>query len=271
MKRGYLEITDACNLNCPFCTNSKGNSFISLEDFDLYTTQIKEYTNYLYLHVLGEPLLHPNFEEILNILDKKGFNLQLVSNGTLLSNHLNILNHQCLRKLSISIHSINNIDIEDNYFKTIDYIIEHNDDKYIELRFYGKENLNDKLNNYLKELEDRYSFNITPKINSYSIKNNVYVYFEEIFDWPSLDNKDYGLYGTCKGAKNQLAILHNGDVTLCCLDPKGINKIGNLKENTLKEIIESNEYKKIIQHMNDNKLTKELCRHCSYRLRFSKQ
>ncbi len=34
MKRVYLEITDACNLRCPFCTYEKGNSFMSLDQID---------------------------------------------------------------------------------------------------------------------------------------------------------------------------------------------------------------------------------------------
>ena len=65
MKRVYLEITNACNLNCSFCTNKKGTNFMSLDDIDNYLNQIKEFGNYIYLHVLGEPLLHPNFNEIL--------------------------------------------------------------------------------------------------------------------------------------------------------------------------------------------------------------
>ena len=69
MKRVYLEITDACNLRCPFCAYEKGNSFMSLDQIDDYTSQIKPFCNYIYLHILGEPLLHPDFEKILDILD----------------------------------------------------------------------------------------------------------------------------------------------------------------------------------------------------------
>ena len=90
MKRVYLEITNACNLNCSFCTNKKGTTFMSLDDIDNYLNQIKEFGNYIYLHVLGEPLLHPNFDQILKLLDEKDFNLQLVTNGILLNKYPNI-------------------------------------------------------------------------------------------------------------------------------------------------------------------------------------
>ena len=97
MKRIYLEITNCCNLNCPFCTENKGQRFLNLTEIDNYTNQIKEVCDYIYLHVLGEPLLHPNFDEILSMLDDKDINLQLVTNGTLLHKYPDIFKHQCLR------------------------------------------------------------------------------------------------------------------------------------------------------------------------------
>lgn len=76
LKRVYLEITNACNLDCPFCTNNKGHHFLSLKEIDDYTSQIKNVCDYIYLHILGEPLLHPDFEEILYLLDRKELKLQ---------------------------------------------------------------------------------------------------------------------------------------------------------------------------------------------------
>ena len=145
LKRVYLEITNSCNLNCPFCTNEKGNDFLEIVDIKNYIDQIKTYCNYIYLHILGEPLLHPNFEDILDYLDKKEMQLQLVTNGTLLYKHPNILKHACLRKLSISIHSVNNIDINDDYFQVINKLIDSNTNKNIELRFYDKNNLSEQI------------------------------------------------------------------------------------------------------------------------------
>ena len=106
---------------------------MSLDDIDNYLNQIKEFSNYIYLHVLGEPLLHPNFDQILKLLDEKDFNLQLVTNGILLNKYPNLLSHKCLRKLSISLHSINNINVSDDYFDYILKLIKNNNDKIIEL------------------------------------------------------------------------------------------------------------------------------------------
>lgn len=267
MKRIYLEITNACNLNCPFCTYEKGNNYLDINTINNYLDQIKEYCNYIYLHILGEPLLHPNFNEILDLLDSKQMHLQLVTNGILLYKYSNLLDHSCLRKLSISLHSINNIDIEDSYFDTIDNLIKDNN-KTIELRFYDKDKLSLKLNQYLNKLNDEYNLKDTSKNNSYKLKDNLYVYFEDLFKWPDINDEVISFNGTCHGAIDMIGINTNADVCICCLDPKAYNKIGNLKENSLKEIIESEEYKKYIEGFKNNKIISELCSKCTYRLRF---
>lgn len=268
MKRIYLEITNSCNLDCPFCTNNKGNNFLDINNIDNYLDQIKSYCNYIYLHILGEPLLHPNFNEILELLDKKDMYLQLVTNGTLLSKYPVILNHKCLRKLSISIHSINNININDDYFEYINYLIENNHNKNIELRFYDKDNLSDTLIKYLNNLEAKYNFKYTSKNNSFNLLDNIYIYFEELFNWPNINDEIISDNGYCHGAIDMLGINSNSDVTICCLDPYAYNRIGNLKENTLKEIIESDRYKEIVNGFKNRKVICDLCQRCTYRLRF---
>lgn len=268
LKRVYLEITNSCNLNCPFCTNAKGNSFLSLEEIKDYVSQIKHHCSYIYLHILGEPTLHPNFNEILDYLDENDLKLQLVTNGTLLDLYPNILSHKCLRKLSISIHSVNNVNIDNKYFNTINKLIEENKNTKIELRFYDLNNLSIELSNYLQSLKQKYKFIVTSKQNSYLIKENTYVYFEKLFKWPDINDNYISNIGTCHGAIDMIAINSNSDVTICCLDPKAYNKIGNLKQDSLTEILNSDIYLKYIDDFKNNKINSELCSKCSYRLRF---
>ena len=270
MKRIYLEITNACNLACPFCTNKKGNSFMPIEKIDNYLEQIKEISKYIYLHVLGEPLLHKDFSYILKLLDDKKINLQLVTNGILLYKYPHLLEHDCIRKLSISLHSINNLQVNDNYFKTIKRIIKDNKKKIIELRFYDQNNLSQKLISFLNELKEEYSFKILNQYNSYKLKDNIYIVSQKMFNWPKLSDPYIGNKGKCHGIKDQIAILHNGMVTTCCLDAVGKNVFGDLNVSSLKEILESSLYKKALKSLNENKLTFPLCMHCDYRLRFNK-
>ena len=43
----------------------KGENNMSFEEFKMVLSKIKNFTNFLYLHVLGEPLLHPNINEFM--------------------------------------------------------------------------------------------------------------------------------------------------------------------------------------------------------------
>lgn len=268
MKRVYLEITDACNLNCPFCRYDKGNSFMTLSEIDDYTSQIAQFCSYIYLHVLGEPLLHPRFDEILDILDDKGFHLQLVTNGTLLNRYPDLLKHPCLRKLSISIHSVSHLSIGRTYFDTIDSLIESSESKTIELRFYNEKALSEDLAEYRKQLISRYGLAKTRKSNSWKLKDSIYLYEEDFFRWPDLEDPIIGCEGSCHGAIDMIAINHEGKVCICCLDPKAINFIGDLKKDTLEAILQSEIYQNYIASFREHRITSDLCARCTYRLRF---
>ena len=273
-KRVYLESTNSCNLNCAFCEAVKKHDFMDINDIKSRLDEIKEVTNYVYLHVLGEPLLHPFFDEILSYTDKLGLNVQLVTNGTLLYKYPNLLDHKSLRKCSISIHSIDNLNISDDYFKTIDRLIDIVKDKekqFLELRFYDEEHLAHNSKRYYEELKKRYPLENTTKKQSYRIAKNVYIYTQVLFHWPDINDPIINDKGKCHGAIDMLGILANGDVIICCLDAAGHTKVGNLKKDSLKEILNSNPYLNIRNEMLKQHLVCDLCQRCTYRLRFDKE
>ena len=66
-KKIYIEITNKCNLNCEFCIgNERNKKFITLDEFNQLLDKLNGYTKYLYFHVMGEPLLHPHINELIN-------------------------------------------------------------------------------------------------------------------------------------------------------------------------------------------------------------
>ena len=105
--RMYLEITTCCNLSCSFCPGTKRPAaFLSPEDFRTLAAKLRPYGQYLYLHVMGEPLLHPQLPELLEICRALGFRATLTTNGTLLpKKQAALLDAPALRKVSISLHS----------------------------------------------------------------------------------------------------------------------------------------------------------------------
>lgn len=106
-KRMYLEITNVCNLRCAFCPGTqRPRRFMTPEEFRQLATRLRPYGTYLMLHVMGEPLLHPQLAELLDIAGELDFRVCLVTNGTLLPRQLPTLEASpVLHKLSVSLHS----------------------------------------------------------------------------------------------------------------------------------------------------------------------
>ena len=88
----YLEITNVCNLHCRFCPGTRRTPMrISEEAFRLILKKLCSYTNFLYFHVMGEPLCHPDLSQFLKLAQDYGFRVILTTNGTLLSQKRDIL------------------------------------------------------------------------------------------------------------------------------------------------------------------------------------
>ena len=108
LKRAYVEITNLCNLRCSFCPGTRRPlRDMTAVEFALLAARLRPYADYFYLHVMGEPLLHPQLGELLEIGAAEGFRLCLTTNGTLLEQrHDLLLSAPALHKLSVSLHSM---------------------------------------------------------------------------------------------------------------------------------------------------------------------
>lgn len=259
-KKVYLEITNNCNLNCPFCIkNNRDKKFISLEGYLNILNKLKSYTKYLYFHVMGEPLLHPDINQLIDI-GSKDFFINITTNGYLINR---IKNNHNIRQVNISLHSFSatyNVSLEKYINNICDVIDNLSERTYFSLRFW----VNNKYNNeIIKFLNKKYKVNIKLE-NGVKIKNNVYVSINKEFIWPSFNNDYYSEFGTCYALRDHIGILVNGDIIPCCLDSDGIIKLGNIFENNLEEVINSNRYKKMLAGFKNNKKCEELCKKCNF-------
>ena len=99
--RIYIEITNRCNLSCDFCHGTRRPPrTMTPAEFETLALKLRGETDYLYLHVLGEPLLHPQLPELLAIAHRLGFRTCLVTNGTLLPRQKDALLAACLKRVS---------------------------------------------------------------------------------------------------------------------------------------------------------------------------
>ena len=265
-KNIYVEITKACNLKCAFCPSSSVNKheFLSFDKFKHIIDEIKDYTDGIYLHILGEPLLH---KEVFNFIEyaSKYLKVSLTTNGHLIKNWYKELSNSSLYVLNISLQSIEKIEDLDEYFIYLNKLItSRNSLLPIHLRIWNnKEEKHIKnLNKRLYELIDYYHF------LDYSFVN---VSVADEFVWPSLDHNVNKLRTSCLGGKSQMGILLNGDVTICCLDYLGHTKIGNIYDNHFADLLNNELYNNVLKGWNDLNPYFSLCQKCTYRNRFRKE
>ena len=262
-KKIYIEITNSCNLNCDFCIkNDRENKFLSEEEFIQILDKIKPYTSYLYFHILGEPLMHPKINEFIDMAHEKGFNVNITTNGYLVDR----IKTNNIRQLNVSLHSFNErygTDLKaylDNIFNKVDTL----ENTYISLRLWVKNQNSDEIINYIN---NRYNMNIKDSDldNTVTIKkNNVFINAFHEFIWPDLNNSYYNEEGTCYALKDHIGILSNGTIIPCCLDTKGIINLGNIYNDDINDIMNSNRVKNMIKGFECNKKCEELCKHCYF-------
>ena len=260
--RIYIEITNICNLNCEFCpTLNRDRKSMTIDEFKSIILKIKNYTNHIYLHVKGEPLMHKDIDSILKIANENNLFVNITTNGRLLDKKLDIINNNKIRQINISLHSYNNINEIDNLLNTIDKI----ENSYISLRLWNNLDNSD----IIKLLENHYKKDIVLTNKRFTITKNIFIDKDKRFNWPNINKDIISEYGTCKGGKNQLAILVDGTVVPCCLDNDGIINLGNIFDQKLEDILNSDKYKNIINEFNNNKLVEDLCKRCEYRNKFN--
>lgn len=276
INRVYIEITNVCNLNCEFCHHTNRRiKVMSVDTFHRILLEVKEYTDFIYLHVQGEPLTHPQFDEILSVCDEEKVHVQLVTNGTFLNKHMDMIHHPCLRKVSISLQSVEyqNINVM-NYMDTVlKFALAASSlgHPYVELRFWRPKDEAGKNTNYcLNLIKRRYEMVESGRKDNYRIMPNVYVDFDNAFDWPDLTNQNVGTKGRCHGACDQIAILSNGSVVPCCLDADGAICFGNILITPLEEILNSGRYLKMVDGFKHNYVREPFCQKCTFRLRFNR-
>lgn len=250
-KRIYIEITNVCNLSCTFCPPStRVPRYMTFDEFKIVLEKIKPYTEYIYLHVKGEPTLHPDFETFVKLAYEEGFNINLTTNGTLLKNHLNITKY--LRQINISLHATNSEEI----IKTAKNI----DNTIINFRIWNKNENKDAV----KLLEKEFNTKIPEKPN-FTLADNKFLSQRNLFEWPNMENMELNETGYCYGLNTQLAILVDGTVVPCCLDNNGDINLGNIYMSNIDEIINSQKALDIINGFRKRVAVEELCKKCTYK------
>jgi len=273
-KKIYIEITNKCNLTCSFCSIDKRlKKEMTVDEFKTVLDKVFNYTESIYLHVKGEPLLHSKFDDILSICDKYNVKVCITTNGTLLKQKKNVLLKHNIKQINVSSHSENNYP---NYFNDVfDTCDELSKRITIIYRIWTLNNLKTLSTRIVNKIIEHYklSTKIVDKIydaKNINIADNIYLDKDIEFTWPN-----EGVYlddsvGTCYGTRSHIAILSNGIVTPCCLDSEGNINMGNIFNDDMETILNNKLFREIKEGFQRNIIINPLCKKCNYRLRFNK-
>ena len=276
LKRAYLEITNVCNLRCDFCPGTRRPpAFMDRETFRLLARRLRPHTDYLYLHLMGEPLLHPDLPALLAIAGDLGFRLCLTTNGTLLPRRSGaLLAAGALHKVSVSLHSQEGSGRWDpDYLEGVwDFCARAADRGVIcALRLWNLGSgarRNGEVLSFLAEKLGRDPMTCPlPRPGSRRLGENLYLEQAERFQWPDLSAPPAGTT-FCLGLRDQVGVLADGTVVPCCLDHEGDIPLGSLLEEELETILASPRARAIYEGFSRRQPPEELCRRCGYASRF---
>ncbi|KGR86593.1 radical SAM/SPASM domain-containing protein [Lysinibacillus boronitolerans] len=285
-KKVYIEITSVCNLACSFCPpTARAKGLIKVEQFNKILDEIRPHTKYIYLHVKGEPLLHPRIDQLLDAAHAKGFKVNITTNGTLIKkNREKILGKPALRQINFSLHSFDGHEGSENREKYLGDILDFVRDsrEYNTIISYRLWNLQQdhvsdvaarRNRETLEMLENEYNldYRIEEKVEpgkGVKIAPHVYLNQDHEFRWPSLLEPEDEGKGFCHALRSQAAILVDGTVVPCCLDGEGVINLGNVHEKSFSEIVEGERANKIVAGFSRREAVEELCRKCGYRQKF---
>ena len=81
---------------------------MSKEEFSVILEKLSGQTKFIYYHLMGEPLTHPELCEFIKLAGEKGFKSIITTNGTLLEKRGEELLSAGVHKINISLHSFEN-------------------------------------------------------------------------------------------------------------------------------------------------------------------
>ncbi len=272
----YLEIGNICNLHCSFCPGTgREPRMLRPEEFRILAAKVRDYTDYLYFHLMGEPLLHPQLNILMAEAEQLGFKVMITTNATLLPEKGGILlASPALHKVNLSLQSFeaNNSGEMESYLRgCVDFVKEASARGILcEFRLWNRGGLDSRNQEILSCLHRAFPGTWEESRNGKRLADRVWLDPGERFDWPELGQEELRDTGFCYGLRDQIGVLCNGTVVPCCLDHEGDIPLGNLFEQELKEILDSPRSRAIYDGFSGRKVVEPLCRRCGYATRFQK-
>lgn len=270
-----MELTNYCNLKCIMCPlpnqMKRDRGFMNFSLFKKVIDEISPYTYSVWLHVFGEPLLHPNLINMITYCNEKGVKPCLSTNGLLLTHEMSEkLLSSNLYEIVFSIDAASK-EIYDKIRKNSNFeVVVANITFFLKMRHIKASIIRTsvqliKMNNNTKEIDKfismwkKYDIDITIK--------NFDTWAGTLSDVESL-SKD--LIGNnkkqrypCKILWQYLIILWDGNVVLCERDYDAKVSVGNIANDSLFNIWNGNKMIELRRQQIQSNFSNGLCNRCS--------
>ena len=266
----YLEISNRCNLNCSFCPGTKRvPRTVEEGEFSHLLDKLRPWTDYLYFHLMGEPLCHPRLERFLELAGQAGFKVILTTNGTLLPQRREmLLAAPALHKVNVSLHAFEANELNVTFETYLDGCFSFGQaaqgNKLVVYRLWNEGGAKEKNEDILHRMEQAFPKPWVRERNGFRIGERIYVEHGEKFDWPDLTAAERGERVFCYGLRDQIGVLCDGTVVPCCLDHEGDVALGNLFEQELGDILASDRAREMLRGFEQGRASEELCRRCGF-------
>lgn len=274
------------NLNINTISSYRG--IMPLDMFESICAQISNKARRVCLHLLGDPLSVRNLDKYVAILDRYKLQIDLVTTGLFLcKSHFDMLTSPPFVQVSFSLSAFftNQSRLHKTHLIRIlefcRYKIDKDSPTFINLRLHSND-ISQK-SSYFKDMLGEIalffgikSHEIECMISNGKVRlaNKVLLVPKQSFEWElntsreqKASRKQHRNIKTtrfCHGAHEQIGILSNGDVVPCCIDYASKASFGCIRDKSLDEILESNEFIEFKNKLELGIPASKLCENCGY-------
>jgi organic radical activating enzyme len=283
----YIEISNVCNLQCEFCPEViRDKKFMDEELFSKIIQGVKPLTESVCFHLMGEPMVHPQFGNYIQICEEAGLPVNITSNGVLLNEAREaFLLNPIVRQVNFSVHSFEanfpGKDISSYLTKIFAFTklaFEKRPDLYINYRLWNLKDSTDKSETnqiVYEKIRDFFGVDFRHVVDvsfrkSVKLLNRLYLHFDSRFQWPNPQSPVRGSQGHCYGLSSHIGILADGTVVPCCLDKEGVVALGSCRSQNILDIIDGTRATRMHKGFQRGELVEDLCQRCTFISRFEK-
>lgn len=286
-KKVYIEISNVCNLQCTFCPEvQRGKTFMGPELFQKAARAVAPLTETVCFHLMGEPLLHPRFQDYVAFCGGLGLPVDITTNGILLDEkRMEALLHPALRQVNFSLQAFgdnfpekDNAAYLDKIFHFTRLALERRPELYINYRLWneGAEGAPVANAQILERIRRGLNIAFEPvwdvrRKKGVKLTGRLSLHMDSRFEWPNPHHPIRSERGFCHGLSSHIGILADGTVVPCCLDKEGVISLGNCGAQNLEDLLQAPRARAIHDGFQKGLLVEDLCRKCTFIARFDRK